>query len=141
MKMEDHPTIKWFNQIAEIQSAKSDLIEMDYKEIKEMAREAGADDCGIADIYSLDLKNEKDEILELYPKTKALICIVIKLNRENVQCVSRSVSDHEFIQGFERTNAVARRLATLLRAHGINTLHPSAGFPMDVSKWPGKMHL
>ena len=139
MTMEDHPTIKWFNENTDTRAAKSGPFETDYKKIKETAVEAGADDCGIADIYSLDVENEREAILALYPKTKALISIVIKLNRENVQCVSRCVSDHEFIQGFDRANAVARKLATLLRAHGINALHPSAGFPMDVSKWPGRM--
>lgn len=115
MTMEDHPTIKWFNEITETRAAESGPFETDYKKIKETAAEAGADDCGIADIYSLDLENEREGILALYPETKALICIVIKLNRENVQCVSRCVSDHEFIQGFDRTNVVARKLATLLR--------------------------
>ncbi|MBU1397652.1 MAG: SCP2 sterol-binding domain-containing protein [Proteobacteria bacterium] len=112
---------------------------MDYDKLKDIAREAGVDDCGIADIYSTDLEDEKEGILALYPKTKALISIVIRLNRENIRCVSRAVSDLEFMQGFERTNAVAKKLTALLRPYGINVLHPSAGFSMDVSKWPGRM--
>ena len=139
MTMEDHPTVKWFNEMSETRAAESGPLVTDYNKIKEMAVDAGADDCGIADVYSLDLENEREGILALYPKTNALISIVIKLNRENVQCVSRCVSDHEFVQGFERTNVVERKLATLLRAQGINALHTSAGFPMDVSKWPGRM--
>jgi epoxyqueuosine reductase QueG len=139
MAIIDHPTVKWFNENSDIQSGNIDLIDMDFEKVKEIAKEAGADDCGIADIYSTALKDEKEEILTLYPKTKALISIVISLNRENVRCVSRAVSDLEFMQGFERTNAVAKKLAAILKTYGINVLHPSAGFPMDVSRWPGRM--
>ncbi len=139
MAIMDHPTIKWFNENPDIQSDNMDLIDVDYKKLKEIARKAGADDCGIADICSVDLEDEKEVIVALYPKTKALISIVISLNRENVRCVSRAVSDLEFMQGFERTNTVARKLAALLKTHGINVLYPSAGFPMNVSQWPGKM--
>ncbi len=135
----DHPTVKWFNENSDIQSGNMDLTDMDYEKLKEMAREAGADDCGIADICSTDLEDEKEEILALYPKTKALISIIISLNRENVRCVSRAVSDLEFMQGFERTNTVTKKLAALLKTYGIHALHPSAGFPMNVSQWPGKM--
>ncbi|MBA4369550.1 MAG: 4Fe-4S ferredoxin [Desulfobacterium sp.] len=137
--MNDHPTVKWFNENTKTRSGKSDLLDIEYKIIKEMAMEAGADDCGITNILSPDLKNEKEDILALYPKTRALISLVIKLNRENVQCVSRSVSDLEFLQGFERNNSVGRKLVTLLKAYGVNTLQPSVAFPMDITKWPGKM--
>ena len=135
----DHPTIKWFKENSDIQSGNMDLVDMDYKKLKEIAREVGADDCGIADICSADLEDEKEDILALYPKTKALISIVISLNPENVRCVSRAVSDLEFMQGFERSNKVAKKLAAVLKTYGINVLHPSAGFPMNVSQWPGKM--
>ncbi|MBT8352589.1 MAG: 4Fe-4S binding protein, partial [Deltaproteobacteria bacterium] len=135
----DHPTVKWFKQNSAIMSGDLNLGDMEYKKLKEISREAGADDCGIADIYSKDLVNEKEDILALYPKTKALISIVISLNRENVRCVSRAVSDLEFMQGFEWSNMVAKKLAAVLKTQDINVLNPSAGFPMDVSQWPGKM--
>lgn len=139
MAIKDHPTVKWFNENSDIRSGNMNLTDIDYGKLKEIAGEAGADDCGIADIYSTDLEDEKEGILALYPKTKSLISIVVRLNRENIRCVSRAVSDLEFMQGFERTNAVAKKLTALLKTYGINVLHPSAGFPMDVSKWPGKM--
>ncbi len=139
MAIKEHPTIKWFNENSETRTVKGPSDHIDSKELKKLAREAGADDCGIADIFSAELEEEKDDILALYPKTKALISIVISLNRENVRCISRAVSDLAFMQGFEQSNAVAKRLSASLRNYGINTLYPSAGFPMDISKWPGKM--
>lgn len=139
MAAKDHPTIKWFNENSEAQAIKAPLSIMDSTELKKLARQAGADDCGIADLFSTELEKEKHDILALYPKTKSVISIVISLNRENVRCVSRAVSDLEFMQGFERANEVARKLSVLLKGYNINALHPSAGFPMDVSQWPGKM--
>lgn len=137
--MNDHPTIKWFNENRDAGLLESNPPDMDHVLIKKLARDAGADDCGIAHISSPDLGDEKNEILSVYPKTKSLISLVIRLNRENVQCVSRAVSDLEFLQGFERINGVAKKLAALLTAQKVNTLQPSAGFPMDVSRWPGRM--
>lgn len=139
MSIKNHPTVKWFNRDSGSHRTGIKEDQLNYEIIKAMAHEAGADDCGLADIESAALEKEKQEILSLYPKTRTVISIVIKLNRENIQCVSRSVSDHEFVQGFERSNAVARKLTRLLGSNGINALSPSAGFPMDVSKWPGKM--
>ena len=139
MSMKNHPTVKWFNENSDKKSTGIKITDVDYKTLKDMAVSAGADDCGIADIYSAALEDEKNEILSIYPETKAVISIVIKLNRENVQCVSRSVSDHEFLQGFDTTNSVGRKLTASLKTLGIHPLSPSAGFPMDVSKWPGKM--
>ncbi len=139
MALKDHPTIKWFNENKETEDINKSLNPMDSNEIKKLARDAGADDCGITNLLNSHLKEEKNDILALYPKTKALISIVINLNPENVRCVSRDVSDLEFLHGIEQCNNIARKLSVSLKKNGINSLLPSAGFPMDVSKWPGKM--
>lgn len=137
--MQNHPTVKWFNENADKEGIEKDLPAVDYELIKEIVLGAGADDCGIAEINCAALDSEKHEILSIYPNTNALISIVIKLCRENIRCVSRSVSDLEFLQGFEFTNSVTREIAKRLKSHSINALYQSAGFPMDVSRWPGKM--
>ena len=77
--------------------------------------------------------------MTLYPRTKTLISFVCKLNRENIRCVSRAVSDLEFLQTFHETNIVARKVVRDLTAQGIGALNYSSGFPMDLNKWPGKM--
>lgn len=59
MAIKDHPTVKWFNENSDIRSGNIDLTDMDCEKLKNITREAGADDCGIADIYSADLKDEK----------------------------------------------------------------------------------
>ncbi|MCP4023271.1 MAG: 4Fe-4S ferredoxin, partial [Desulfobacteraceae bacterium] len=137
MKLEDHPTVKWFRQ----QENKSELsnVILTKKELEKLVFEAGADDFGVVGIENTALTQEKNDILTLYPKTKALISIVIKLNPENIKCVSRDVSDLEFFQGYESVNQVTKKLICLLNSAGINALSPAAGFPMNMAQWPGKM--
>ena len=138
--MKNHPTVQWFqNNKERLALDSSGEGVLDSTMVRELARKAGADDCGFASIDSRALGTEKQEILKLYPQAQALISIVVKLNRDNVQAKSRSVSDHEFVLGFEGVSSVARKLARLLSDIGVNVRHPSPGFPMDVSKWPGRM--
>jgi ferredoxin len=139
MSMENHPTVMWFNENLKNDTNESKPIAFNYKTIKELAKKAGVDDCGITDLSNPVLEDEKHDLLSVYPKTKAIISLVTKLNRENVQCVSRSVSDHEFVQGFEKSNSVTKKLSSLLQDHCIKSLAPSASFPMETSKWPEKM--
>jgi ferredoxin len=65
--------------------------------------------------------------------------IVCRMNPENIRCPSRDVSDLEFLQTFEQTNAVSRKIVKALIENGVRAMSPSAGFPMDLAKWPGRM--
>ena len=139
MVLKNHPDISWFNEHSEnIQESLANK-KIEYSYLKELAAEAGSDDCGIVDINCTELVEEKQDILSLYPETKSLLSVVITLNRENVRCVSKTVSDLEFMTGMEKSNKVLKLLARVLKQKNINSLHPAAGFPMDMSKWPGKM--
>jgi len=139
MVQKDHPDIKWFKNGSDkiLYSLIGNKVEYSY--LKEMAAKAGADDCGVIDIHCPELVEEKQDILSLYPKTCSLLSVAITLNRENVRCVSKAVSDLEFMTGIEKSNEVLKKLALMLKQKNINSIHPSAGFPMDMTKWPGKM--
>ena len=65
--------------------------------------------------------------------------ITCRLNPENIRCVSRDVSDLEFLQTFEKVSSAASRIVKSLSEKGVRALNPSSGFPMDMAKWPGKM--
>ena len=85
------------------------------------------------------MEDQKADIPALFPRTKSLISIVCRLNPENVRCVSRDVSDLEYLQASERVNFTAQRIVAGLRRKGARALSTSSGFPMDLSKWPGRM--
>ncbi len=139
MSIKNHPTIKWYHDNAQPGLNQAGVEPLDSSMLKRLAKEAGADDCGIADIHADELQDEKNDILTVFPDTKSVISIITRLNRENVRCVSRAVADHEFRSGFERSNHVGAQLRASLSDMGVNVLSPSAAFPMDMSKWPGKM--
>jgi epoxyqueuosine reductase QueG len=134
-----HPDINWFNKHSNNDGRPITNNKFEYSQLKRLASESGADDCGIIDINCSELVEEKQDILSLYPETKSLLSVAITLNRENVRCVSKAVSDLEFMTGFEKSNEVLKKLARALKKNNINSVHPSAGFPMDMAKWPGKM--
>ncbi len=139
MVQKEHPDIKWFKQRADKTLYPLTRKKIECLFLKDLAAKAGADDCGIIDINCPELVEEKQDILSLYPETRSLLSVVVTLNRENIRCVSQAVSDLEFMTGIEKSDEVLKKLAIVVKQKNINSVHPSAGFPMDMTKWPGKM--
>jgi hypothetical protein len=106
---------------------------LDGNMLKKLAAESGADDSGLISIDDPLLADQRQDILSAFPKCKSLLSIVCRLNRNNVRCIDRAVSDTEYIQTFHRVNEVCRRVASTLEKDGINALYPASGFPMDMS--------
>ncbi len=138
MNLEEHPTVKRYREKVAARPAAADG-RLDAQWLKEMARESGADDVVLISITSPAVEDQKADILALFPRTKSLISIVCRLNPENVRCVSRDVSDLEYLQASERVNFTAQRIVAGLGRKGARALSTSSGFPMDLSKWPGRM--
>ncbi|MCB2185399.1 MAG: SCP2 sterol-binding domain-containing protein [Deltaproteobacteria bacterium] len=107
--------------------------------LKDLARAAGADDVGLADLAGPELAAERPHILAVFPATRALVSLVSRLNPGNVRCPTRAVADREFLAGMEAADAAARSLARRLGAAGVGSLAFPAGFPMDMAAWPGRM--
>jgi hypothetical protein len=72
MKLEDHPTVKWYRERSKGEVAKAPLT-LEAKWLKQLVLDAGADDVGIVEIDRDGLADHRDDILRAYPKTKALI--------------------------------------------------------------------
>ncbi len=138
MNLEEHPTVRRYREKVESSTAAAGKT-IDTAWLKEMSKESGADDVAVTSIVSPGIEDHKADILALFPRTKSLVSIVCRLNVENIRCVSRDVSDLEYLQGFEKVNSTAQRIVTGLRQKGVHALNTSAGFPMDLSKWPGRM--
>jgi ferredoxin len=62
-----------------------------------------------------------------------------RLNRVNIRCISRSVSDYEFILSMDKLKHASGKMASAFLANGVRTLTPSWAFPMETDRWPGKM--
>jgi ferredoxin len=139
MKLDEHPTVKRYREKAGSRSVAFAQDKLDAAWLKGMALEAGADDAALTEIARPEIEDQKGDILRIFPRTKSLMSIVCRLNPENIRCVSRDVSDLEFLQTFEKVNSVASRIVKSLSEKGVRALNPSGGFPMDMAKWPGKM--
>lgn len=104
-----------------------------------MALAAGADDAGVVEIDRPSLHEQRDAILNAFPRAKTLVSLIIRMNPPQVQSPDRSLIDGEFIAVEEQALAVSRKLVGQLRLHGIACITPSEGFPQDMTRWPGRM--
>jgi len=139
MNLEDHPTVREYRSGERVAPPGSIRETLDSQWFKQAAMEAGADDVGLASPDQPALAGELINIKRTFPETITLASIVCRLNPENIRCVSRSVSDLEFLQGFERVNEACRKIAVGLRERGARAVNPASGFPMDLENWPGRM--
>ena len=138
MKIENHPTVRWYQEQSKAeQDREPSKVEAEW--VKQVVLEAGADDVGIVEIDRPQLADQREDVFRVFPKTKALISMVVRLNRENVRSLSRSASDLEFIHCFDAVNTCAHNIIRTLREKGVGAMNTASGFPMDLDHWPGKM--
>jgi NAD-dependent dihydropyrimidine dehydrogenase PreA subunit len=61
------------------------------------------------------------------------------MNRGPIRSPARSVSNLEFHGTYDHSNEVARKVVTALEQRGLRAMNPSAGFPMEQDRYPGKI--
>lgn len=120
-------------------SGPSAATKIDAERLRQLALACGADDAGLVAIGHPGLDDQRDDILQFYPKTKALLAIVCRMNREPIRNPARSVANLEFHTTGEEVNDVCRTVVTTLENDGIPAINPPMGFPMESDRWPEKM--
>lgn len=138
-KFDNHPTVKWFRKRAIAATQKAPTSPLDADWLRNLILEAGADDVGFVEIEREALTDQRQEILAAFPATKTLISFVCRMNRENVRTPARSIANLEFHANYEHTNEVARQVVTTLERLGVRAMNPSAAFPMEMERFPGKI--
>ena len=103
--------------------------------LRQLCLDAGADDAGFVDLEQPALAGERPHIEKAFPRTRTLISIVLRMNRDNVRSVARSVANVEFHHQTDETNEVARRIVAALERAGVRALNPPSGFPMEADRW------
>jgi epoxyqueuosine reductase QueG len=103
--------------------------------LRQLCLEAGADDAGFIELDRPALADERPHIEKAFPRTRSLISVVIRMNRDNTRSPARSVANNEFHHQTDETNEVARRIVAALERKGIRALNPPAGFPMEADRW------
>jgi ferredoxin len=139
MNLEEHPTVQSFRSKQAAGQAGAKPKVMEAARLKEMARAAGAHEVGLVEVERAELAPWREDTLALMPGTKTLVSLIERLNPANVRCPTRSVSDLEFSRGMHAADQVAHNLTEALAPLGVRAMVVPAGFPMDMSQWPGKM--
>jgi len=103
--------------------------------LRQLCLDEGADDVGFVEVSRPALVDERPHIEKAFPRTRTLISIVLRMNRDNVRSPARSVANNEFHHQTDATNEVARRIVAALEREGIRALNPPAGFPMEADRW------
>lgn len=141
-RMEEHPTVINYYRNRGVDRPVKKILrpsgKLDAGWLRDKCLEAGADDAGFVGIDRPELAGDKDEILGRFPRTRSLISLVCKMNREPIRSPARSVSNLEFHDTGDRVNEAARRIVSLLEGNGIQAVNPPMGFPMEMDKFPGK---
>lgn len=103
--------------------------------LRQLCLEAGADDVGFVEVERAALTAERPHIERAFPRTRTLISIVLRMNRDNVRSPARSVANSEFHHTGEEVNMVIRKIVTTLERKGIRVMNPPMAFPMEADRW------
>lgn len=134
--LDDHPTVRAVRRRQPLPRAD---VPLDVDWLRQLCLAAGADDVGFVEIDRPELADERSHITAAYPKTRSLISYVVKMNREPVRNPARSMSNLEFHHTTDEVNEVARRIVAALENEDIGAVNPPGGFPMEATRWPGRM--
>lgn len=138
MSLEEHPTVR------RIRQQETDRVEkvtqpLDANWLRQLALDTGADDVGFVEMERPALDDQREDILNAFPRTKTLISYVVRMNREPIRSPARSVANLEFHHTGDEVNEIGRDLVRTLEDEGIKALNPSMGFPMEMDNFPGKI--
>jgi ferredoxin len=135
MKLAEHPTVKAFYEKAAQAPAPAPPTQLDADWLRQLCRDAGADDVGLVEIGRPALDGERDDLLRFFPATKTLISFVCRMNREAIRSTARSVANLEFHHVGEHVNEISRKVVAALEAQGVRAVNPAMGFPMEMDRF------
>jgi len=138
-KFEDHPTVKRWREQFSTENRLTGKVVLDADWLRQLCLDAGADDVGFVEIDRPEIADQLKDVLAAFPLTKTLVSFVCRMNRENVRTPARSVANLEFHANYDHTNEAARQIVVALEQMEVRAMNPSAGFPMEMDRFPGKI--
>ncbi|MDG4665900.1 4Fe-4S binding protein [Mycobacterium sp. 236(2023)] len=133
-RLAEHPTVR---AVRSRPAPTPGVIDADW--LRKVCLEAGADDVGFARVDNPELSSEVPHVDEALPGAVSYISLVVKMNRDNVRSTARSVANQEFHRSGELMNEAAYRITRLLQDAGHRVVNPSATFPMEMDRYPGRI--
>src|ERR1700744_3863263 len=133
-RLAEHPTVQ---KVRSRKTQRPGVLDAGW--LREICLAAGADDVAFASVDNPDLTTELEHVEAALPGAKSYISLVVKMNRDNVRSPARSVANQEFHRSGELLNEAAHRIVRRLQDTGYRALNPSATFPMEMDKFPGRI--
>ncbi|WP_396900460.1 epoxyqueuosine reductase, partial [Mycolicibacterium sp.] len=134
-RLAEHPTVRAVR--ARAAADVPDVIDADW--LRQLCLDAGADDVAFASVDDPALASEREHAEAALPGVRSYISLVVKMNRDNVRSTARSVANQEFHRTGEIINEAAHRITRALEDAGQRALNPSATFPMEMDRFPGRI--
>jgi Fe-S-cluster-containing hydrogenase component 2 len=139
-KLETHPSvIRYRARRPEELTGTANDGPLDEHWLRRVCEEAGIDDVGFVAIDRSELDDQRADILAAFPATRSLISFVCRMNKEPVRSPARSVSNREFHASVHHADEVARNIVRALEQAGVPAMNSSAGFPMEMNRYPGRI--
>jgi len=107
--------------------------------VRKICLEEGAHAAGFVEIDREELAEERQDALRAYPKAKTLISIIKQTNRDAIRSASLPVVDEEYRAVYGDLGAISKRIISRLNALGVRGVTAPPGFPMDMTRWPGRI--
>jgi NAD-dependent dihydropyrimidine dehydrogenase PreA subunit len=140
MNLAEHPTVRRFHENHGGRPETADPPKpLEAGWLRQLCLDCGADDAGLVEIARPALDGQRDDILRYFPPAKTLLSFVCRMNRGPIRSPARSASNLEFHASYDHSSEVARKVVAALEARGVRAMNPSAGFPMEQDRFPGKI--
>jgi len=133
-RLAQHPTVR---KVRSQPTRKPGTIDAAW--LRQVCLDAGADDVGFASVADPALASERPHVEAALPGARSYISLVVKMNRDNVRSTARSVANQEFHRSGEIMNEAAHRITRVLQDAGHRVVNPSATFPMEMDRFPGRI--
>jgi epoxyqueuosine reductase len=133
-RLAEHPTVR---KVMARKTEPPGVLDAEW--LRQVCLDAGADDVAFARVDDPALASEVEHVENALPGTRSYISLVVKMNRDNVRSPARSVANQEFHRSGEIINEAAHRITRTLQDAGHRALNPSATFPMEMDKFPGRI--
>jgi Fe-S-cluster-containing hydrogenase component 2 len=136
-RLAEHPTVRKVIASRADRLPRPEVVDSDW--LRDICLAAGADDVAFASADNPGLAPEVAHVEQALPGTRSYISLVVKMNRDNVRSPARSVANQEFHRSGEILNEAAHRITRTLEDRGYRALNPSATFPMEMDRFPGRI--
>ncbi len=83
--LDEHPTVKLWEEKERAGILPVPSSRLDAAWLRNMCLKAGADDIGFVEIDRPEIADQRADILRIFPAAKALISVVVNMNRERFE--------------------------------------------------------